>query len=423
MTKQQISINIPKLKKLEINFKRYKFLNILFLLMIILLDCFLIYNLVYENDIGFRIFYILNLSISFIIFLNQYKLIFFQKKINLRDLKNEEKIGKYSTKDLKLIINDITKHITHREKPNIYIIDSGEASAYTINSLIFNVIRPLNAIYLSRVLFYLLNENELKAIITHELGHFSVYIYPLHRVRFLYFILIGLLPVYSIKLFSINNPIFFMLYCAILIFGLNWIFRQLVFSKSKTLEHLSDYYAASRYCKLNIINGLLILSKFVEMSEFLVENILRRIKKNDSLSLINFTNILKDIQKKLPNKVIPKDELKKVVNNYFRSTKLSKYKKLINSSKRSEEEGQISVILSKFVCKKYYKLIDWNDFDFSPKDNRINIEEYPFLIKTLIDNPDAQLFDLVLDNKSKSILSSHPTVSDRILFLDKSGIK
>ena len=50
------------------------------------------------------------------------------------------------------------------------------------------------------------------------------------------------------------------------------MFGILVFSKSKTLEYLSDYTAAKNYGKINFINALFIVAKITEISELMIEN-------------------------------------------------------------------------------------------------------------------------------------------------------
>ncbi len=62
-------------------------------------------------------------------------------------------------------------------------------------------------------------------------------------------------------------------------------------------------------------------------------------------------------------------------------------------------------------------------FDFAEKNMRINEHEYPYLIKTLIENPEGQLFNSVFDNKKKNLYKPHPTFGERILFLEKSQVR
>ena len=129
---------------------------------------------------------------------------------------------------------------------------------------------------------------------------------------------------------------------------------------------------------------------------------------------------MNEIQSKFSDKIVTKDELKKMIDNYLRTKGINKFKRKLKYSEIINEEAWIYRTLAKFVEKKYYNLIDWNLFDFSPKDNRINKKEYPYLINTLIENPRGQLFNLILDNKNNSYFSVHPTIRERILFIEKS---
>lgn len=188
---------------------------------------------------------------------------------------------------------------------------------------------------------------------------------------------------------------------------------------SRSHEFLCDLSAARRYGILNVINGLLGVVKTAEIQYHLYTTLLNRIRKDDTLSIEHLQNLLAQCEAKLPDRAVTKNELLNILREVLNSDATDELRDQLSREAQKKEEEKIRELLDKLLANHEFDLIDWNDFDTEVKDGRISRNEYGKLIATLIDDPDQQLFDLPSDNKILVQEGTHPTVRDRILFLEK----
>ncbi len=415
---------IPDKKQLEKRFNLFFRLNLIVVSCIILADLYLIFRLVFYSRNSMQILALINVFIILTFFWLQDHNYILQKKTNIDSLDDDDTIGKYSAAEIKTLINEVFQPYKNREIPNIYVIYRGGTTATVSNSIIFNRIKALNAIFISKPLFHILEKNELKALISHELGHFYGYTPPLGSARMFYFVLIGLCPVYIYANSGDSTIWSFVGLWVFFFFALFIFFALLLFPRGKMVEYLCDYYAAERYGKLNVINALLTLAKRGEFEEIIMELVVKKIKKDNELSMAKLITIFDIINEKLPDKtVISEEELKAIITTSFESEEIGKFRQELNEPKIKKDDKIIEKFIEKFFDKKDFQLINWNLFDFAEKNMKINEQEYPHLIKTLIENPEGQLFNSVFDNKKKNVHKSHPTFGERILFLEKSQVR
>jgi Zn-dependent protease with chaperone function len=416
--------DIPDKEKLEKRFNLLFRLNLIVVFCIILADLYLIFRLVFYSRQSIQILALISVFIVLTLFWLQVSNYLFLKKADIDSLDDDDPIGKYSAGEIKALIKEVFQPYKNQEIPNIYVLHSGETRAAVWNSLLFNRIKVLNAIFISKPLFHILEKNELKAIISHELGHFYGYTSPLGRTRLFFFVLMGLLPVYLYENSGASTIWYFVGLWVFFYFAKYFLLGLLLFPWGKTVEYLCDYYAAERYGKLNIINALLTQAKRGEFEEIIMEMVVKKIKKDNTLSIAKLMTIFDIINEKLPDKtVIPEEELKAIIKASFESEEIGKFRKELTKPKIKQEDKIIEKFINKFFDRKDFQLIDWNLFDFAEKNMRINEYEYPYLIKTLIEHPEGQLFNSVLDNKKKNVYVSHPTFGERILFLEKSQVR
>ena len=403
--------------------KRFLFrsrLSYVFIFIISLIDVFLIIELFIHNiDSKILIYSLLSLGIGVCLHLwPQFQLIFWEK-IKLDSFSKEENIGKYSANEINELLCELLSQYVGLEQPTIYLIDELDANAFVVNSQFFNSIKPLNAIYISPNLFDLLEKEEIKAILSHELAHFYRYMYPASKIWLPTAIFLGLTPVYVLVSFKILIDNFFTVWLFIY-----WILvvvtNKLYFSTDKTLEYLSDVYAAERHGKLNLINALISITKHHEVTEIVLEEALKKIKADKQLSIENIDDIIEILDREVRGKGYTKKELIAIIKSVFRSKKMNSLRKRLGRLKRYFENQSVEESLRLYADKEVIELYNWKNFDFDEEKFKISEKEYPYLIEELMKYPDKQLFHLIHDQDDKVVDLSHPTVRQRILFIEKS---
>lgn len=410
--------NIPNYKDLKKRYSLNERISFLFLITTLVLDIFLIFYFFNETFI-FKIFCSLSILVALYFIFKDYIGVFLRKKTPMGKVKSE-KIGQYYTKDIKIMISKIFENYKNKELPEIYIIDEYD-SAYVIDIYVFNFLKPINAIYLPIYYFNILKFDEIKAIIGHELGHFYKYILPLKRFIFPLNLFLCLIPVFSLYFMNIFKEYFLFIYLFLFI-PYSFIIQKTITFQSKNAEYLSDYYSAKLFGKLNFINSLIVLSKHDEVLEYLQEKILVSIKNHNDISIKNFAFIFSQVINLTPYEVFSKYELDKIVNDFFKSAKVKKFRKKLSKLKVKQEIQCIDLILESLNSNDFKvdddKIIDWSEFDFIKKNYRIEEDEYNYLIKSITKNLDKQLVGSLSDSDSK-FNNLHPSLRKRILFLDK----
>ncbi|MBN2571381.1 MAG: M48 family metalloprotease [Ignavibacteriales bacterium] len=417
-----IPSDIPTKSKLESNFNIFLILNYITLFLILVADLYLIFKIVETTQTEIHIIIIV-VSVGTILsfFSKPYLVMIFMRKKLLSNMDDNITIGNYKIRTVKEIFNEVIEPFNRKEKPKVYIMNDKHLALFTINSLFFNFVKSVNAIYISESQFYKLNEFELKAVIAHEAAHFYRYMLPLFRARIFVFLLIGLIPAY-IAIISNSEFILLVFYFFTTFFIVGIFYAILVVSKSKVLEYLSDHYAAEKYGKLNFINGLLTVAKNIDIYHYYLYLVLRMIRKDKSLSIKYLNNIIQMVEKNLPEIVTSPKQIKAAIKETFNSKELQDLKLKTQNDVIKKENREINKTLQQFHTLEPSKVMNWNLFDIKKRDNKINQEEYSILIKALIDNPNDVLLSYENYRKIK-LVNQHPTLRQRILFLEKCGLK
>lgn len=419
MTKN-IPEHIPQAEDLLLRFEKMKKINIWIMISLSFTSVFFSFYLILKPEFNYILWLATaSILVSFILFILLDALYLFRLKKTRLQKSNEHHIGKYTVSEIQNIVKSLFKEYGKREIPNIYIYKSKEAELFVNNSLIFNFFRPFNAIYISSVTFHILEKDELKALISHELGHFYQYTMPLDRASSLLQLFIGLLPVALYNFIGIDNLYFIFIFWGISFLLFRYLASLIGMNHEFTLEYLSDYWAAKRHGKITLINGLLLISKSTEIIEIIYELILENLKDNDKLSHKSFDEITIIVMKKLPTRLMTTKETIDFVRDVFKTDEVKALEKDLDNKDLEEKESFISDQLRIYEDKENYQLLDWNLFDFNKKDLKIDEIEYPKLIETILKNPEGQMFNLVYDHEENTENESHPTIANRILFLEK----
>jgi Zn-dependent protease with chaperone function len=330
---------------------------------------------------------------------------------------NWDPIGNFSKNDLSILLNLIFKEFKNQELPAIYIIRDKLTSPFVIDTYLFNFKKNVNAIYLPEYLFFILNTEELKSIILHEIGHFKKYMLPLERFIFPLIFFIFLSPIYIYYFFHLYLflPLYF-----ISIFILFYNQKNIFYEKSTTQEYLSDFFSAERVGVLNCINGLNALIKYNEAIEYIRKQILLYIKKDKRLSVKLYSILLENIALTIPYRIYSKKKILKLINNYMSSDEIKKYYRDLSEHKIKKEDQSIDSMLVFNFMSDDIESADWSKFDNYIVNKKIEEEEYNDLIKYLKKNTDKVLFRETNEDRFSAIMNgSHPLVRNRILFLHK----
>ena len=405
---------IPNAESLEQSYRENYLISMVVLWLVIILDVILLLFIISSQSIVFYFLGLAAIIVSLVSLKDDYVYFFKRDKELLENVKDKS-IGNYKTEELKELIASIFTHFEGKEIPRIYVVDEPLGGAHVIDTYVFNFIGPMNAIYLSRQEFCYLKPNELKAIIAHELGHFYKYMYPTQRFPYPFYLFVSLTPAFLLPL--LPGWIVWAVFIGLQV-GLHPLLHKMFNHKSKTLEYLSDLFAAKLYGKLNMINGLLVSSKYSELIEVLHKKTLKLIKDDDELSVASFDDMFDKMVRILPDKPNSTDEVDKILTDAINGFSFKPYKTKLVKSEVRKEKAIISRILNspEFVVKR--EILDWNTFDFVERNHRVDEEEYEALIENIV-HSHLYLVDSVDDDEDEKLNKTHPALRNRILFLHK----
>lgn len=406
--------SIPDADVLERNFRRNHQISMAVLWLAIMVDVLMMLLILSTKNYGYYILGLAAIIISLVSLKDDYIFFFRRKKERLQDI-NEEIIGNYNTAELKNLIANILSQFKGKEIPKIYIVDDPMGGAHVIDTYLLNFLGPVNAIYLPRQGFYYLKAAELKAVISHEIGHFYKYIYPAQRFPYPFYLLVSLIPAFLLPLLQpwIVGLIFLGLH-----FAFYPMLHKLFNYKSKTLEYLSDLFAAKHCGKLNVINGLMVSSKYSELIEVLRKKTLKLIKDDDELSINSFDEMFDQLVRILPDKPNSTDEVDNILSEAINGFSFKPYKTKMKQHEISKEKAIITGLLNSPEMSVKREVLDWDTFDFVERNHRVDEGEYEALIENII-NSHLYLVDSVNDDERDELNNTHPALRNRILFLHK----
>lgn len=336
-----------------------------------------------------------------------------------------ESFGKIEKDEFLKVVDECLTPLRNRrlEVPAVYLLDSGEINAFAINSLFFNLIRPINGIYLCQALFQVMRIDEIRSILAHELAHFKRYTPLFMRISFIRSLFLGFFPMMLVHRWGLPydnwaGVVAFFFCCIVGYTVLSMIFNLMTNLNDRMMEYLSDYEAASQHGKLPMINALLVLGRMSEIHEEVFRIVLRKVENDPHLSLEPINEIVELVLGNIPrNLFLTKSQIEKMVAGTFQQDTIAelKSKQALSTEKQSEKKELINDLKKKFSSKP--PLHDWKKIDFNVRDYRIDEIEYPGFIKILKKQNKKQLFNLLSENFMAQSADSHPTIRRRILFL------
>jgi Zn-dependent protease with chaperone function len=329
-----------------------------------------------------------------------------------------ERVGRWSAGEVLRMMVELLQPHRDREQPNVYLTEGRYDGAYVVNSLFFDFIRPLNAVFVSRHLFRILRPIEIKAVLAHELAHFHRHIPLVSRTQMPVVLLHTLAPVVLLDVARPGG-----LHGALLLwFGMLYVANRLraahVRRHSRTLEYLCDLQAAQRFGVLAVINGLLGIAKTAEVALVVHYRLVEEIRRDDTLGLHHLPQLLRRIEDLLPDRPTTREQLETAIRTVLDSPETRTLRARQSDRSRRDEARAVERLTETLLANKKWDLVDWAGFDNVEPDGRVDAAEYPLLIDALKTHAGRQLFALPTDDAAAMATGTHPTMRERILFLE-----
>jgi Zn-dependent protease with chaperone function len=292
-----------------------------------------------------------------------------------------------------------------------------------------------------------LNEEEMQAIIAHELGHiknrdsivtiltrmpsfFIDIIYLYIYIRLILAIAVSLIV--DVDFFSTAVRAIVLLSFFILSRLLTLLSRYFMQRASRAAELMSDYQAASVIGHEATINGLIRLGQRVEAISVLVDEIrwLESLNPERAGPITN-AELLRMITQ-YPLDGIDEQNAREVAPWVYLSTKIKHLREiygvtLTDDQVRAAIEPAIQPLLQKRIdgkpkteTSKELKVVDWRKVDYNG-DRRLSSQEITDLLKILRSQPNKMMFDMEVG--VNMLILDHPDFRRRILFIaDEFGL-
>ena len=363
---------------------------------------------------------------------------------------NNEKILKNLRIDPKLIhkwVHELAEEQNIKSIKRIYLTDTSIPNAMTMDVVPIPLIRSTWIVLDANVL-EILDEREIKAVISYESGHgkyfdavINLYRYGINFFVYIAYSLTILTLVYRITECIIEGTttplgvalkIAFFIIIILILWALTIVNRLLMNFSRRQAEFMADYYAAKKIGRNHIINALIILGQRLDVVTSFATEVkwLGSLEGKEDMTR-EFVQGIKDLPSKELSKEISRE---KAVKTYI-------YQRLKNLREdlfipiTDEQIDEFTKIASDKLLKKRIDLIqngnaldrklpedlmkltiDWLLVD-KDKDLYLNEEEIEQLVTKLLLNPSKELFEQDIIQRKPIFGADHPSMRDRIIFL------
>jgi Zn-dependent protease with chaperone function len=337
-----------------------------------------------------------------------------------------------------------TQELARKSKVNvskIYLMNSALPNAFTFALPLMGSVVVVHTNTLE-----VLNEDEVKAIITHELGHIknqdsivqiftrmpSFFIDIIYLYIYLRLALAVVNSVVASDIYSAGIRLFILVIFFLLSRLLTVISRLFMQKASRSAEFQCDYHAASILGSEATINALIRLGQRVEAITVLVEEIQwleslnpERARPVEPAELMNMIT-------KYPLDGIDEANAREVAPEVFLSTRLKNLREIYGvklDDKQIEDavEPAIPELRKKrndvkpvSEATKKLETVDWRRVDYD-SNRRLSKDELVDLLKLLRENPNKMLFDREVG--VNMLVLDHPDFRRRVLFIaDEFGL-
>ncbi|OLS29473.1 MAG: hypothetical protein ThorAB25_16400 [Candidatus Thorarchaeota archaeon AB_25] len=343
--------------------------------------------------------------------------------------------SRYSRDDIVKWTQDLA--IQSKVKVNkIFIMNSPLPNAFTFSLPFLGSIVVVHTNTLE-----VLNEEEVKAIITHELGHIAnrdsiVQIFtrmPSFFIDLIYLYIYILLGVGVASAVFLDGDLILAGIRLLVLGGFFLLSRilsavtQLFMRKaSRSAELMSDYHAASVLGHEATINALIRLGQRVEAITVLIEEVRWLESLNPERGGKISNDELMRIITHYPLDGIDEKNARQVAPGVFLSTRLKNMREVYGLELTDEQiQTAVDPAIPSLQKKrddakpdsevtKEIQIVDWRKVDYD-KDRRLSTEELNDLLKILRENPKKMLFDREVG--ANLLILDHPDFRRRVLFI------
>jgi Zn-dependent protease with chaperone function len=349
--------------------------------------------------------------------------------------------GRYSRDEIVKWIQELAKK-SDVKVDKIYLMNSPLPNAFTFSLPLLGSIVTVHSNTLD-----VLNEEEVKAIITHELGHIAnrdSLVQILSRMPS-FFIDLIYLYIYIVLGVSVLSAVFLdsnfaLAGIRLVVLGgffllsriLTIVSRLFMQKASRSAELMSDYHAASVLGHEATINALIRLGQRVETITALIEEVRWLESLNpERTGAISNAELMRIITQ-YPLDGIDEVNARQVAPGVFLSTRLKHMREVYGLQLSDEQiESSVSAAIPTLLKKRdeakpkvepetSEKKIDWRTVDYN-EDRRLSSEELTELLKILRENPHKMLFDNEVG--VNLLILDHPNFRRRVLFIaDEFGL-
>ncbi|MBD3192406.1 MAG: M48 family metalloprotease [Candidatus Heimdallarchaeota archaeon] len=339
-------------------------------------------------------------------------------------------------------VNELAEQQGVKSITKIFLMDTNIPNALTLDVVPIPLIRR-SWLVLDANILDILEEKEIKAVISHELGHIKHYDSSLNLFRYglNYFTFIAYsLGILEMLYYIIAEPpnllnillrSGFLVVFILLLFILTFISRSLMTVTRRESELLADYYGAKKIGRNHMINALILLGQRLEVVHaFATEfNWLggRENRKNlhreflQGLKALPREELNEDFTRERAVQIYLSNRLKNLredlyipfTDDQIKSLANKATKELLKLRKEQIENGLVNDRKKDSIVNLH--TIDWRLVD-KDKDLYLNDEEIDYLIKELRNNPNKELFEDEL-SKMSFFLRDYPSLKERILFI------
>ncbi|MHA1505210.1 MAG: M48 family metallopeptidase [Candidatus Heimdallarchaeota archaeon] len=397
------------------------------------------------------VIFVIQLLISYIILLRKFKTSGLTQINELGIIgENNEKILTNLRIDPKQIftwVHELAEEQNIKSIKRIYLTDTSIPNAMTMDVVPIPGIRSTWIVLDANVL-EILDEREIKAVISHELGHVKYFdaIVNLYRFGINFFVYIAYSLIVLTLLYRISEVIIegtstplgialkiaFFIVVILILWALTIINRLLMSFSRRHAEFMADYYAAKKVGRDHIINALVILGQRLDVVTSFATEVkwLGSLEGKDDMTR-EFVQGIKDLPSKELSKEISREKavktyiyqrLKNLRDDLFipiTDEQIDEFTK-IASEKLLKKRGDLiqkGTAPDRKLQEEMVKLtIDWLLID-KDKDLYLNEDEIEQLVTKLLLNPNKELFEQDIMQRRSIFGTEHPSMRDRIIFL------
>ena len=314
------------------------------------------------------------------------------------------------------------------ELPTLYVVESKEGNALTMKALILKFVRRLNAVYLDSHLLSILDREELRAVLAHELAHYHRYMSVFNRHFGLPILFTASAFVWGAVLagnaFARFESVFGVMTIAVLAAVLHasvgWIglmaFWALQRKREQEAELLCDYTAARYFGVLPQVNLMLKLASYNEVYQVLNEEVAGVLSTTTEPS---WEEVVEAAEEVLPNRLVSAETARRLVRTRLQPLRgdVDIFRPPLKHDEDLDERRElVRGILRSRKWLRRCRHLSWRRYDDRVRDSRLDAVEWRAYLEAILGDEKALVIqaDGEVDT---DVADSHPPLRDRLLFL------